>query len=159
MLPEELQRATGRNRTRKDVLNEDEVVRFVGDYFISREFVDVVTNLTNSTGIDVTASDPVTGEKWLVECKGEIKTKLNADGTQSPPFSPGMCRQSIEAALFKTMDCQSTAMKNADVRVRVGMAFPNTPHYRDYIGRIARSLEAANISVFLVSVQGVVKEY
>jgi type II secretory pathway component PulM len=70
-----------------------------------------------------------------------------------------MCRQSIEAALFKTMACQSNAMKNADVTVRAGMAFPNTPHYRDSIGRIARSLEAANISVFLLNVQGGVKQY
>jgi len=117
-------------------------VRFVGDYFISREFVDVVTNLTTSKGIDVTASDPNSGEKWLVECNGEIKAALNADGTQSPPFTPRMCRQSLEAALFKTMACQSHAMENADVKVRASMAFPNTPHYRDYIGRIARSLEA-----------------
>jgi hypothetical protein len=129
------------------------------DHFISRGFVDVVPNLTNSRGIDLTADDPSTGEKWLVECKGEIKTDLNSDGTQSPPFTPGMCRQSIEAALFKTMACQSTAMNDADVRVHVGMAFPNTPHYREYVGRIARSLEAANISVFLVSMHGIVREY
>jgi hypothetical protein len=130
----------------------------MGDHLICRGFVDVVTNLTNSKGIDVTASDPATGERWLVECKGEIKTKPNADGVQSPPFTPNMCRQSIEAALFKTMACQSTAMENADVKVRVGMAFPDTAHYRDYVGRIARSLEAANIRVFLVGVQGVVNE-
>lgn len=72
------------------------------DYFISRGFLDVVHNLTNSRGKDLTASDPTMGEMWLVECKGEIKTELNSDGSQSPPFTPGMCRQSIEAALFNS---------------------------------------------------------
>lgn len=132
-------------------------MRFVEKYFISRKFVGVITNLTHFKGIDVTASDPMTGEKWLIECKGQIKTALNSDGTQSPPFSRGMCRQSIEAALYKTMACQSAAMKNSDLNVRVGMAFPNTPHYRDYVKGVARSLEAAKISVFFVSVDGLVE--
>lgn len=57
------------------------------------------------------------------------------------------------------MACQSTAIKDGETKVRVGMAFPNTPHYLKYVGLVAPSLQASRISVFLVSLTGAVKEY
>jgi hypothetical protein len=153
-LPAEALESRGKDRTVKDVLTEDQVVMFVVENFNSREFINVKYNLTGSQGDDVTATDPSTEETWVVECKGEIKSKANADGTLAAPFTRNMCRQSIEAALYKAMKCRSEAILDPKWKRRVAMAFPNTPHYRDHLKLIIPCLKAAGIEVLLVDVKG-----
>ena len=130
---------------------------FVVNDFKSRGFINVKYNLTGSQGDDVTATDPSTEETWVIECKGEIKSKANADGTLAAPFTPNMCRQSIEAALYKAMKCRSEAILNPEWKRRVGMAFPNTPHYRDHLKPIIPCLKTTAIEVLLVSMKGSIK--
>lgn len=158
-LPAEALQPRGKDRTVNDVLTEDQVVVFVVNDFKSRGFINVKYNLTGSQGDDVTATDPSTEETWVIECKGEIRSKANADGTLAAPFTPNMCRQSIEAALYKAMKCRSEAILNPEWKRRVGMAFPNTPHYRDHLKPIIPFLKTTGIEVLLVSVKGSLSEF
>lgn len=128
------------------MLNENEVVEATCLYLESRGFKIEQRCSTTAHGIDIIARTPIENRRLLIEAKGGTSSRSG-----SARFEKGFNRSQVfdrVAKGFYTAACMLSAA--CDSGDRVGMAFPDTELFRDYIGRGKAVLDRLEIVVYLV---------
>jgi hypothetical protein len=123
-------------------LNEDEVVAAVARKLVDDGWTIASIATTKQHGYDVVAERE--GQRLIVEAKGAIAARPDA-----APFTTNMCRQSVEAALYKIARAESDG-----AGTDFAIAVPDTSGYRTAIDRIAPFLARMSVRVMLVDSLG-----
>jgi hypothetical protein len=124
---------------------EDDVKASMRDYLISMGYTSVDAKMGTRQGYDVEGIEPISGERLVIECKGEAGT-----GSQHAR-SWGNVASAILTSLNEVEAPQNTN--------KVAIALPDTPEYRGRTTHLQTFFKRQNISVFWVSDGGKVLEW
>ena len=127
------------------MLNENDVVTAVCCYLESGGYEILQRCSTTDQGIDIVAKHPSNIGRLLVEAKGGTSAREGSARFEKE-FNRSQVFDRVAKCLY-TAAHMDTARNSDD---RVAMAFPDTPLFRDYLGRIKVVTDKLNFSVFLV---------
>jgi hypothetical protein len=139
-----------RTSSPENILNENQVIDIIREHLISLGFTKCSVNYTGSTGIDLEACNPTTGEEYAVECKGETSSKSDSR-KYGQGFNSGKVEHSVGRAVYTTLKQWSP---DRDGKYRVAMGFPDSPLYRKHVEAIKTALDRIGIVVFFASKNG-----
>jgi len=127
------------------VLNENDVVNAVCRYLEGSGYKVLQRCSTTNQGIDIIAKHPSELGRLLVEAKGGTSAREG-----SARFEKGFNRSQVFDRVAK---CFYTAaeMHTENANDSIAMAFPDTPLFRDYLGRIKTVTDKLGFPVFVVN--------
>lgn len=132
------------------MINENEVIDKLADYFLSKYDCTVDKRYTHQTGIDLKILK-ANGERIYIEAKGETSS---IEGTPNFgfPFKPRQIWTHVSVGLLKTILDMS---KPEYAGARFGLAFPD--NHEMLVERVRAGIEKMEIDVYFVSHEGVRK--
>lgn len=126
------------------MLNENQIVEAVCKYLKQNGYEIISSCTTTQKGIDIIAESKGLQKKLLIEAKGGTSSK---EGTIrfGKPFNANQVFVRVSKAFYTAV---KTSIENK--KSDVGIAFPDTNHFRKYLLDIKSTLDQLNINVFLV---------
>lgn len=128
------------------MLNENDVVDAVCNHLEGVGYKVLQRCSTTDHGIDIVATHPSKKGRLLIEAKGGTSSRAG-----SARFDKGFSRTQVfdrVAKGFYTTACMYAA--NGRAGDTAAMAYPDTPQFRDYLGRIRPVTESLGFFIFLV---------
>jgi|SRR5271157_4388369 len=128
------------------MLDENAVVKALCQHLERNGYHILQRCSTTEQGIDIIALRSPEPGRLLIEAKGGTSSREG-----SVRFEKGFSRTQVfdrvAKAFYTTASLHATKRDSGD---HVGMAFPDTPAFRDYLKRIKSVTDALGFSVFLV---------
>lgn len=116
---------------------EDDVKRAMKTWLTSQGYLDIEVQLGTRQGYDVECKHPISGKRFLIECKGEATT-----GNQHRRSWPN-----VASAILTSLN-ETEKLENINI---VGMAFPDTKEYRNRMSSLQVFRKRQSIFVFWVA--------
>jgi hypothetical protein len=132
------------------MLNENEIAEILTDYFINKGY-DIISKLTTiEKGIDL-----IVKNKYKVTTYIEIKGETSASVTSKRygmPFKTDQITNHVGRALLATFKAMNSYTLKND---RFAIALPDTTRHEKVISNIKSVIDKLNVTVYLVSNNGV----
>lgn len=132
------------------MLDENQVVVAVCRHLMTTNFRIVHQLTTREHGIDIIAVHLHSGREFRIEAKGATSS-IEGSRNHGRPFGPTQFRKRAHEAFFTAVQMRCDC---PDWNVLIGMAFPDVPHYRTFMARVAPIVCKLGFIVLFVSESG-----
>lgn len=136
------------------MLNENDIVSIVAEYLSKKGYSVEKTCTTSDQGVDILARHVSTGNRLLVEAKGETSSKPRS-ARYGLPFNNSQVRTHVSEAVLTTLEVLSSA--GFSVKTVAAIALPKTALHERHISAVKPALDKMRVKLFWVTKNGVIE--